>query len=46
MEYAVKRLNRFDHDRLDRFKFYADDRGDRENLQAIKWKPLSHDADD
>ena len=26
--------------------FYPNDRGDRDNLLAIKWKPLSHDGDD
>ena len=31
---------------LDRFKFYPDDQGDRDNLQEIEWKPLSHDVDD
>ena len=35
--------DRDDHDRLDRFKFY---REDREQLQAIHWKPLSYDGDD
>ena len=35
-----------DHDRLDRFKFHPDDRGDREHLQTIQWKQLSHDGDD
>ena len=38
--------DRDDHYRLDRFKFYPVDRGDREHLQAIKWKLPSHDADD